>query len=397
VEIRNNSVLNDALIRSRLAVQPGQQFDAQELDRSMDRIYGLDVFQSVTYDLVENAQGEQGVRVTADARTWGPNYLQFGLELSNDFSGSSDFKLGAGYTRNALNALGGELRVIASLGREDELRFDYYQPIDLEARWFVNPGVRWMRQNYSLWLDERRAAELEIGGWRTAFGIGRNFGTTGQLRLDYQFGRAKSSVLTGTLPFLDTDDRIDIGELVLSHLHDSLDSLYFPTQGSTQQVFYRYADDGIGAAADYQQAGLAGSWVFSRGKNTGLLNYEFGYSFDDAAPLERWFQLGGLGRLSGLAPDQLSGRHVALTSVAYYRRLNDIRFLPVYAGVTLEAGNTWYFSDEVGFDDLRYSGSIFIGAESPLGPLYFALGYSDSGDGAVYFYLGNPFRPNPLD
>jgi NTE family protein len=88
---------------------------------------------------------------------------------------------------------------------------------------------------------------------------------------------------------------------------------------------------------------------------------------------------------------------VALTSVAYYRRLNDIRFLPVYAGVTLEAGNTWYFSDEVGFDDLRYSGSIFIGAESPLGPLYFALGYSDSGDGAVYFYLGNPFRPNPLD
>jgi NTE family protein len=397
VEIRNNSVLNDALIRSRLAVQPGQQLDAQELDRSMDRIYGLDVFQSVTYDLVENAQGEQGVRVTADARTWGPNYLQFGLELSNDFSGNSDFKMGAGYTRNALNALGGELRVIASIGREDELRFDYYQPIDLEARWFVNPGVQWRRQNYSLWFDELRAAELEIAGWRTAFGIGRNFGTTDQLRLDYQFGRAKSSVLTGTLPFLDTDDRIDIGELVLSHVHDSLDSLYFPTQGSTQQVFYRYADDGIGAAADYQQAGLAGSWVFSRGKNTGLLNYEFGYSFDDAAPLERWFQLGGLGRLSGLAPDQLSGRHVALTSVAYYRRLNDIRFLPVYAGVTLEAGNTWFFSDEVGFDDLRYSGSIFIGAESPLGPLYFALGYSDSGDGAVYFYLGNPFRPNPLD
>jgi NTE family protein len=397
VEIRNNSVLNDALIRSRLAVQPGQQFDAQELDRSMDRIYGLDVFQSVTYDLVENAQGEQGVRVTADARTWGPNYLQFGLELSNDFSGSSDFKLGAGYTRNALNALGGELRVIASLGREDELRFDYYQPIDLEARWFVNPGVRWMRQNYSLWLDERRAAELEIGGWRTAFGIGRNFGTTGQLRLDYQFGRAESSVLTGTLPFLDTDDRIDIGEVVLSHLHDSLDSLYFPTRGSTQKVFYRYADENIGAAADYQQAGFAGSWVFSRGRNTGLLNYEFGYSFDDAAPLERWFQLGGLGRLSGLAPDQLSGRQVALTSVAYYRRLNDIRFLPVYAGVTLEAGNTWYFSDDVGFDDLRYSGSVFIGAESPLGPLYFALGYSDSGDGAVYFYLGNPFQPNSLD
>ena len=33
----------------------------------------------------------------------------------------------------------------------------------------------------------------------------------------------------------------------------------------------------------------------------------------------------------------------------------------------------------------------------PLGPLYLATGYADTGDFAVYFYLGNPFRVSRFD
>jgi NTE family protein len=396
VEIRNNSVLNDELVRSRLAAQVGQPLDMDELDRSLDRIYSLDVFESVTYDLAENEAGEQGVIINARARPWGPTYLQFGLELANDFSGSSNFKIGAGYTRNALNSLGGELRVVTSFGREDELRFDIYQPVDLTAQWFVNPKIRWLRRNFNLWADDARLAEFEVGGWDAWLGIGRNFGTTDRLRLDYRFGRAEADLITGFLP-VPYDDQVDLGELVLGYQHDSVDSLYFPTSGMLHNLSYRYADESLGAALDYQQAAAAGSLVLTHGRNTATLSYEAGYSFDDAAPLERWYQLGGLGRLSGLAPDQLSGRHVGLLSLALYRRLNDIQFFPAYAGLTIEAGNVWNLSRDIGLDDLRYSGSLFIGAESPIGPVYLAAGYSDSGDAAVYFYVGNPFRPNRFD
>jgi NTE family protein len=396
VDIENNSVLNDELIRSRLAVEPGQPLDLESLDRSVDQIYSLDVFESVTYDLVQNREGENGVLVTAEDRSWGPNYVQFGLELSNDFSGNSDFKIGAGYTRNALNALGGELRVIGSIGREDELRFDFYQPIDLSARWFVNPKMRWKRRTYDLWLEEIRLAEFEIAGWSAWLGLGRNLSTTDELRLDYEFGRSRARLLTGYFPF-DYDDRIDIGELVLSYVHDSLDSLYFPTSGMEHWWSYRYADESMGAASDYQQAQASGMMALTRGRNTALLNYELGYSLDDTTPLERWYQLGGFGRLSGLIPEQLQGRHMALVNLAFYRRLNKQEFLPVYAGLTLEAGNTWNLDNEIGLDNLRYSTSAFIGAETPLGPVYLAVGYSDLNQGAVYFYVGNPFRPKRID
>jgi len=168
--------------------------------------------------------------------------------------------------------------------------------------------------------------------------------------------------------------------------------LWFPTSGTFHRLGFRYAAEALGASVDYEQLQAGGNFALSRGKNTFLLNYELGYSFDDAAPVERWFELGGFGRLSGLIPDQLSGRQLGMFSLAYHRRLNDIDFLKAYAGMTLEAGNVWQYEDDMSFSDLRKSGSIFVGAETPLGPVYLAWGYSDNGDSTFYFYLGNPFR-----
>jgi NTE family protein len=396
LEIDNGSVLNDELIRSRLEVNLGEAVDLQALNESVDRIYSLDVFESVTYDLVTNEAGQQGVVIHASPRDWGPNYLQLGLELSSDFSEYSDFKLGMAYTRNALNSLGGELRVIGSIGRQDEISFDFYQPIDLKANWFVQPQVYWRRQNYNLWLDDVNVAELRIGGWGTKIGIGRNLSTTDRLRLDYEFARGDADVITGN-PGFPFDGRVRVGELTAEYLHDSLDNLWFPHTGMMHRLAYLYASDDLGAAFDYQQAMVNGAFAFTHGRNSWVLNYEGGYSFDDDAPFERWFRLGGLGRLSGLAPDQLSGRQMGLASMVYFRRLNSLDLFPTYAGVSLEAGNVWEFSDDIGFDDLRYSASIFVGADSPIGPVYFAVGHSDSGDNAVYFYVGNPFRANRFD
>jgi len=396
VDIDNGSVLNDELIRSRLDVKLGQAIDLDSLDESVDKIYSLDVFKSVTYDLVKNDDGQQGVVVHARPREWGPNYLQFGLELSSDFSESSDFKLGLAYTRNALNSLGGELRAVGSIGRQDEIGFDFYQPIDLKARWFVEPKVYWRRQNYNVWDEDVNIAELEISGSGLEFGIGRNLSSTDRLRLDYEFARGDADVITGDLGF-PIDGRIRIGELRLRYAHDSLDSLWFPTSGMLHRLEYLYATDELGASFDYQQAMANGTLSLSRGRNSVMFNYDLGYSFDDKAPIERWFRLGGLGRLSGLAPDQLTGRQSAFAALAYYRRLNSQDLIPAYAGFSLEAGNVWEFSDDMSFDDLRYSASLFVGAATPIGPVYFAVGHSDSGDNAVYFYVGNPFRVSRFD
>jgi len=393
VEINNQSVLNDELIRSRLDITLGQPLDFDALNSSVDKIYSLDVFKSVTYNMVKNPAGETGVEVLALPRRWGPNYLQAGLEFSDDFSGSSDFKLSAAYTRNALNSLGGELRVVGSIGREDELSFDFYQPIDTQANWFVQPKFFMRRQPFNVWQDEVQIASLSVAGAGTSLGLGRNLSTTNQFRVDYEFFRGSADVISGALPE-GADKKVRVGELTLEYRHDSLNNPWFPEQGMFHRLGFNYADEVLGASADYQQAYGSGNFAFSRGKNSILLNYELGYSFDDFVPVVRWFQLGGFGRLSGLIPDQLAGQQLGLLSLAYHRKLNDLDFVQAYAGITLETGNTWNSSDNISFGSLRTSTSLFVGARTPLGPLYLAWGYSNNGDSTLYFYLGNPFNLN---
>jgi NTE family protein len=365
VQINNSSVLNDEIIRSRLDVTLGEPLDYERLEASISYIYSMDVFQAVTYNLVRNESGETGIEINAIPRSWGPNYLQFGLQFSDDFSGNSDYQIGMAYTRSALNSLAGELRFDLNFGRDGLLEFDFYQPIDQRARWFIEPRAAWSRRVINVYDDDEFRAQVEVYGVGTAFGLGRNFDTANLLRLDYEFYRGKADLLIGDSSLL-TDDDVDLGELVLQYQHDSLDDLWFPQTGQLFRAAARVAMDELGASSDYQQAYLGGLLAYSWGKNSSQLNYQLGYSFEDAVPIERWYQLGGLGRLSGLAPNQLSGRHMGLLTLALYRRLNDVEVFPVYAGFTSDRRRLG--SIQVSFDSLAIPAPYSWAPIHPLGP-----------------------------
>ncbi len=389
IEVNNDSVLNDEIIRSRVKVEIGERLDLAALERSLDDIYGLDIFQSVTYDLVMRDDGKTGVAINAHKRAWGPNYLQFGLRVSDDFSGNSDYTIGAAYTRNALNSLGGELRVDFTIGEEGLFEFDFYQPIDKKGRWFVEPRIYYSRDILNAFLGEQFRDQLELQAPGTALAIGRNVSSTDVLLGEYRFGRGDINVILGgdELPTY----KIEIGELNFEHRHDSLDNLWFPTKGFKSRLGIRLSREQLGSSINYEQAFGNFSGAISQGKNALLLNLEAGYSFDDDTPLERWWELGGFGRLSGLIPEQLAGQNYGLASLAYYRRLNEVQLAPVYAGFTLESGNVWVDKSAISLDDLVFSGSLFLGVDTPIGPFFLAWGRADTGDDTFYLYLGNPY------
>jgi NTE family protein len=391
IEINNDSVLNDEIIRSRLDISPGDVLDLTRLDNSIDHIYSIDVFQTVTYDLVKNEMGETGVAVNATSRTWGPNYLQFGIEITDDFSGNTVFGFSAAYTRNAMNSLGGELRFDFAVGREDLLQVDFYQPIDKQARWFVEPRVFLSRRQFNIFNQGEFETLLEASGGGAALGLGRNFNATNLLRLEYEYFKGKTKEVVGSSSDLISDD-VQIGEFSLFYRHDSHDNIWFPTTGKSMVAGLRLGRDSLGSKVDYEQAVGSATLAYSIGKTSALLNIQGGYSFDDAAPLERWFELGGFGRLSGLIPNQLVGRHFGLATLAMYRHMNVTDALPIYAGFTLEAGNTWDNHSQIELGSLNYSTSLFVGSDTPIGPVYLAYGVAESGENTLYFFLGNPWK-----
>ena len=65
--------------------------------------------------------------------------------------------------------------------------------------------------------------------------------------------------------------------------------------------------------------------------------------------------------------------------------------MPIYVGASIETGNTWMKANDVDLSDLRLHASLYLGIDSPIGPVYIAAGWGDDNERAYYFFLGRTF------
>jgi NTE family protein len=63
----------------------------------------------------------------------------------------------------------------------------------------------------------------------------------------------------------------------------------------------------------------------------------------------------------------------------------------VYAGLSFEMGNAWAERSQASVRDTRKDGSLFLGLDTFLGPIYIAAGYDSEGETAFYLFVGRPF------
>jgi NTE family protein len=73
-----------------------------------------------------------------------------------------------------------------------------------------------------------------------------------------------------------------------------------------------------------------------------------------------------------------------------YRRYKPLPVLSWYLGGSLEYGGVWEDRDDL-FQDGFAAGSLFAGADTPIGPLYIGWGLAEGGNNSVFFSLGKAF------
>jgi NTE family protein len=128
------------------------------------------------------------------------------------------------------------------------------------------------------------------------------------------------------------------------------------------------------------------------GRHTLNLGFEAASALDEDSDIAP-YTLGGFLRLSGFQQDELRGDSLFLGRLIYFRRLGGPSLLgqPIYAGFSLEAGNAWLDADDLSFDDLVGSGSVFLGADTALGPAYFGVGLGADDAPEYYLLFGHVF------
>ena len=389
VRVQHEGKLSSAVLQSRLSVKAGDPIDTRVLAANADRLYGLQLYEQVGYQLVEQ-DGSTGVEYSATTKSWGPNFLQFGVSLEDDFEGSTGLNLSARLTRAGLNRLGAEWRTDLTLGTDPELFSEFYQPLSFDSRWFVAPRLTMVQSNLNLYALDEAIARLRVSEAEAGFDFGRELGTSGEFRMGVYRGLGEARVKVGepTLPNID----FDTGGTFAALRFDTLDNAQFPRSGVRADLLWTLSRPSFGADNDFDtvEGEFESSW--SRGKNTLQLGMAYATTLESDNTVQDYFPLGGFLRLSGLERGEISGPHAALARLVYFRRIGDttggILDTPVYLGVSAEAGNVWQARSDIGFDTMIMNGSVFTGIDTFIGPVDLAAGFAEGGNKNVYLFIG---------
>jgi NTE family protein len=392
IKIVNRSWVDDDIIAAHVKMKTGGNYDPQQVSEQVMQLHGLDYSGTITADL--DRTDDHGVlTLTVPEKPYGHNSLQFGASFRDDFEGDTGYALSVRHLQLASNARGGEWENVAQIGENEVLRTEFYQPFDAKMAWFaaVGGGVRGF--DSPIWSDNEVLAEYRVARSEGHVDFGRVFGRWGEIRAGTFYAFERGTLRVGQPEIPDYKEH-DAGYSATFNV-DTLDATVFPYRGTWVQSRYYDSRAVWGADLDRTHAQMTVAQAVTIGKVTIYPNASGCTNFDQTASLSSACRLGGFLRLSGLGQDQLLGDKSVFGGMLFYYALArlDIGALTqgMYAGMSLETGNTYLKDDPIGWSSLRRGGSIFLGARTVIGPVYLGYGYTEGGNSRIYFLIGQRF------
>ncbi len=132
IDLQGNTIFSNELIRNKLGITEGQTILRQDLLQGLRRVYGINGFKSIDYEIRKRADGTNSLHLRMLEKE--PNYFYAALHADNIFS--------SGLTLNftARDLLGKESRSVFAMdiSRNPRFRFDYYKYLQQYKRWAFN-------------------------------------------------------------------------------------------------------------------------------------------------------------------------------------------------------------------------------------------------------------------
>ncbi len=396
VRVEGTVYANPKVLEDQMKTKPGAPFQVKVLEKDLTLLYGRGDFEQIDYQLVGEG-AKEGVVVNVTEKSWGPNFLRFGLLLSTDLQGDSTFNAMAGHKRVWINSLGAQWTNEIILGSTRRYATEFHQPLSLGNALYLSAYGLTQRAPEYVFDGSSRVAQYDVLTQTAGLDLGSTFGTAGDMRVGFKWAhqRGDPEIAEKAYPTV-TSTETGVRFLVR---WDSLDNSFFPRSGlrASAELF-----------TGQQQLTAAGIEIDNNGATRagGEANYAFeidhrnffnvyvkggGVRNEDNTVISD-FNLGGFLQLSGLRTNQISGNFVAFSRAVYYHEIMQLPVIggAVFAGGSIEAGNVWNKRDSISSRDLYTAGSVFLAAHTWVGPFYFAYGRASGGQSTFYMYLGRP-------
>jgi NTE family protein len=173
---------------------------------------------------------------------------------------------------------------------------------------------------------------------------------------------------------------------------DQLDFANFPQRGYRIETELTTGEHKDMTAAHFWRAEVEASQALSWGRQTLNLHMAARWSTAATSPSVGRYTLGGFQQLSGYQVGQVSGNALVFARLNAYRRFSES---PVFArglffGGSIEVGNAWLNPRDMGLSGLRQGGSLYLGADTGIGPMYAGLTWAPRGQPGLIVFLGRP-------
>ena len=388
IRIEQGGGLAPEFLRERIQQEAGEPLDVEALEADLKRIYGLGYYETVSYALEPSPDGTV-LTVRVKEKSWGPNYLSFGLGYEDNFDGETRFNIATGLRMTELNDLGAEWQSGVQLGTDPWVRTQWYQPLDYGYQRFLVLGGEYSRDTLGIYDGGTRpVSEVDVTYRDLDLALGMELGGNAEIRLTYVRGFATVDEQIGQ-PIV-RDDTVHRGGLSLQLVHDSLDDTFFPRHGAFAGIRGRVEREDLGSDRQFDSVTgmLLGTDSWKGFNMTGLL---FAEAVTAGEPgIENAVRLGGFRRLSAYAPGEITGDN-ALLGALYASQAFGGPWVPWFAGAGFEAGNAWESFDQASWRNTVRSYSVFAGVDTFLGPVQFATAYNNRDDWAAYLNIGFSF------
>ena len=392
VTIQNDTRLSNKVIKKNIKISSGKTLNIKTLEKDVSRLYHLDAFESVDYKITEK-NSKSNLTFITDKKPSGNDFIRFGLDIKTSTEGRSTFSFKTGYMMTQINRYNAEWRTVLTLGEKHELSTELYQPISYSLSYFIASKISISNRNTTIYFLGEALREERYNNAVFSLTLGRHLGRWGEISLGVLRGFGKlESRSQGTMqdsPFNGG------GSCYFNFSIDTLDSVYFPKNGLFSKLDYTYSSRTLDSGFNSNTLGLSFLAAKSIAYNTFAFAFDGGLTFGAGTPLEDNFSLGGFLNLSGYSQNGIAGQHLMLFKFIYYLKVSgfskSLITFPVYVGASFETGNTFLNSENIDVEALINAGSVFIGIDTILGPLFLGAGLSEGFNQALYLTVGNTF------
>ncbi|WP_439586010.1 patatin-like phospholipase family protein [Hydrogenophaga sp.] len=392
-----------ARLATALDTAEGQRLDVPRLERDLQKLAATGDYERVDYSLTRRDDGAEDLTLRLTENTWGPNYLRVGLDLRTDFQGQGAFNLRLSHNRHWLNESGAEWRNRIQLGETLGLYSELFQPLTLRSDRFVSGYVDANLRRVELYDDLGRSVALvRRQGIQAGLDLGWPMGLLGNVG-DMRVGlvaahrKVTPELIAGVLP-QDLVGTLSWNEVGVrgAVIADQLDYANFPSNGyraKGEVVLGRRTYHGVATGSDsFTRLEGTATGVKTWGVHTLNAGARLAYASQIPLGAVDEYALGGFQQLSGYRVGQVAGNYLVFGRLTYYQRLPYSAGVAraLFVGGSLEAGNAWTNRSDITLRGMRAGSSLFVGADTGIGPLYLSIVSAPRGYTGLYLFLGRP-------